>query len=143
MCRVDWVLLTADCVRCALRDERPGHSVRRLDKKVFPVVVSAQQSSYAMGVSPDGQLQHLYWGGPLWRTRKIYPRRPLEKPDISSFDPHQMLEAEEYPGWGGPRYLRTGVEDITRADGDRDSSPALFFSYNRRRHAGDNAKRHQ
>ena len=70
-----------------------------------------------MGVSNNGQLQHLYWGGPLWRADDLSPA--TEKEDISSFDPHQMLEAEEYPGWGGPRFYEPALK-ITRADGDRD-----------------------
>jgi len=85
------------------------------DKKVF--LLTTQQSSYAMGVSPDGQLQHLYWAGPLWRAADL--KAAPEKRDISSFDPHQMLEAEEYPAWGGPRYYETALK-VTRADGDRD-----------------------
>lgn len=70
-----------------------------------------------MGLSPDGQLQHLYWGGPVWRIDDLQPAAQAR--DISSFDPHQMLENEEYPGWGGPRYYEPALK-ITRADGDRD-----------------------
>lgn len=70
-----------------------------------------------MGVGPTGELQHLYWGGPLWRLEDIPAAR--EQRDISSFDPHQMLENEEYPGWGGARYYEPALK-ITRADGDRD-----------------------
>jgi len=93
-----------------------GQSVQYLpDKKVF--LLTSQQSSYAMGVSPDGQLQHLYWAGPLWRADDLGPAK--EGHEISSFDPHQMMEAEEYPGWGGPRYYETALK-VTRADGDRD-----------------------
>jgi alpha-galactosidase len=93
-----------------------GQSVQYLsEKKVF--LLTTKQSSYAMGVSPNGELQHLYWAGPLWRADDL--KAAAEKRDISSFDPHEMLEAEEYPGWGGPRYYETALK-ITRADGDRD-----------------------
>lgn len=85
------------------------------DKKLW--LITTQTSSYAMGVSGDGQLQHLYWGGPLWRMDDLQPA--VQASDISSFDPHQMLENEEYPGWGGPRYYEPAVK-ITRADGNRD-----------------------
>ena len=85
------------------------------DKKLW--LITTEFSSYAMGVSPDGQLQHLYWGGPLWRIEDL-PAAAQQR-DISSFDPHQMLENEEYPGWGGPRYYEPALK-ITRADGDRD-----------------------
>ncbi|HEY1949934.1 MAG TPA: alpha-galactosidase [Bryobacteraceae bacterium] len=80
-------------------------------------LLTTAHSSYAMGVSPQGQLQNLYWGGPLWRMEDV--PAAVEQRDISSFDPHQMLEREEFPGWGGPRYYEPALK-ITRADGDRD-----------------------
>src|SRR6478752_7049702 len=80
-------------------------------------LLTNRASSYAMGVSPEGELQHLYWGGPLWRVEDV--PAAARKRDISSFDPHQMLENEEYPGWGGPRFDEPALK-ITRADGDRD-----------------------
>jgi alpha-galactosidase len=70
-----------------------------------------------MGVAPSGQLQHLYWGAPLWRTEDL--PSALSPRDISSFDPRQMLENEEFPGWGGPRYYEPALK-ITRQNGDRD-----------------------
>lgn len=70
-----------------------------------------------MGVDEQGELQHLYWGGPLWRVEDV-PRASTQK-DISSFDPHQMIENEEYPGWGGPRYYEPALK-VTRANGNRD-----------------------
>ncbi len=80
-------------------------------------LITTKSSSYAMGIGPDQQLQHLYWGAPLWRDEDIPAARSQQ--DISSFDPHQMLENEEYPGWGGPRYYEPALK-ITRADGNRD-----------------------
>ncbi|MBV8552179.1 MAG: alpha-galactosidase [Acidobacteriaceae bacterium] len=80
-------------------------------------LITTPHSSYAMGVGPSGELQHLYWGGPLWRIEDVPAAQ--QRQDISSFDPHQMIENEEYPGWGGPRYYETALK-ITRADGDRD-----------------------
>ena len=35
------------------------------DRKLW--LLTTGQSSYAMGVGVNGQLQHLYWGAPLWR----------------------------------------------------------------------------
>src|SRR6201997_2570026 len=84
-------------------------------KKIW--LITTPSTSYAMGVSSDGQLQHLYWGGPLWRIEDL-PAAKTER-DISSFDPHQMLENEEYPGWGGARYYEPALK-IARDDGDRD-----------------------
>ncbi len=93
-----------------------AQSIRFLeDRKLW--LITTSHNSYAMGVAPDGQVQHLYWGGPLWRTEDI-PSAATAR-DISSFDPHQMLENEELPGWGGPRYYEPGLK-ISRADGDRD-----------------------
>lgn len=80
-------------------------------------LITTPDSSYAMGVSPDGLLQHLYWGGPLWRIEDV-PAAVTHR-DISSFDPHEMLENEEFAGWGGPRYYEPALK-ISRADGDRD-----------------------
>jgi alpha-galactosidase len=80
-------------------------------------LLTTRQSSYAMGVSPDGSLLNLYWGAPLWRIADL--PAAAQRSDISSFDPRQMIENEEFPGWGGPRYYEPGVK-ITREDGDRD-----------------------
>ncbi|HEY3841110.1 MAG TPA: alpha-galactosidase [Bryobacteraceae bacterium] len=80
-------------------------------------LLTTSQSSYAMGVSPDGSLLNLYWGAPLWRIADL--PAAAQRHDISSFDPHEMIENEEFPGWGGPRYYEPAVK-ITRADGDRD-----------------------
>ncbi len=85
------------------------------ERKVW--LVTTRESSYAMGVADDGALQHLYWGAPLWRVEDI--PQAVRRRHISSFDPRQMLENEEFPGWGGPRYYEPAVK-ITRGDGDRD-----------------------
>ncbi|MDQ6678691.1 MAG: alpha-galactosidase [Acidobacteriota bacterium] len=80
-------------------------------------LLSTAQSSYALGVDPNGALQHLYWGASLWRLEDVPPA--AAKRDISSFDPHQMIENEEFPGWGGPRYYEAALK-IVRPNGDRD-----------------------
>ncbi len=80
-------------------------------------VLSTAKSTYAMGIGADGALRHLYWGGPLWRAEDL-AATPVRR-DISSFDPRQMLEAEEFPGWGGPRYYEPALK-IAREDGNRD-----------------------
>jgi alpha-galactosidase len=85
------------------------------NRKVW--LLNTRVSSYAMGISPEGELQHLYWGGPLWRIADVPAARTRN--DISSFDPHEMLENEEFAGWGGKRFYETALK-ITRADGDRD-----------------------
>jgi alpha-galactosidase len=80
-------------------------------------LLTTRQSSYAMGLGADGALRHLYWGAPLWRAEDLVA--PPARRDISSFDPRQMLEAEEFPGWGGPRYYEPALK-ISRDDGNRD-----------------------
>ncbi len=94
----------------------PAQSIQFIQAKKIWLLTTAQ-NSYAMGLGADGQLEHVYWGAHLWRTEDLSPITP--KPDISSFDPHQMLENEEFPGWGGPRYYEPALK-ITRSDGDRD-----------------------
>ncbi len=106
-----WLLLSCMGV-CSLS----AQSIRFLPaKKIW--LLTTSQNSYAMGLGPDGQLEHLYWDAPLWRADDLQAATP--KHDISSFGPHQMLENEEYPGWGGPRYYEPALK-ITRNDGDRD-----------------------
>src|SRR5437764_7713180 len=93
-----------------------GQSIQFVEsRKIW--LLTTHDSSYAMGVSPEGALQHLYWGAPLWRAEEL----PLisTRRDISSFDPHQMIENEEFPGWGGPRYYDPPLK-IARENGDRD-----------------------
>jgi len=70
-----------------------------------------------MSVNERGELQHLYWGGPLWRVDDIPAAQGGR--DASSFDPAQSLINEEFLGWGGTRYMEPSVK-ITRANGVRD-----------------------
>ena len=98
------------------------------ERKIW--LLTTAHSSYAMGVGATGQLQHLYWGAPLWRLQDL-PVAPGAQ-DISSFDPRQMLENEEFPGWGGPRYYEPALK-IMRPDGDRD----LVLRYASHRMAGN------
>ena len=89
----------------------PGQSIQYSDaRKVW--LLTTSHSSYAMGVAADGALRNLYWGAPLWRLDDL--NAPTPRRDISSFDPRQMLENEEYPGWGGPRYYEPALK-ISRA----------------------------
>ena len=93
-------------------------------------LLTTRQSSYAMGLGADGALRHLYWGAPLWRADDL--AAPPTRRDISSFDPRQMLDAEEFPGWGGPRYYEPALK-ITRENGSRD----LVLRYASHRISGD------
>src|SRR6185437_11604249 len=97
-------------------------------KKVF--LLTTRQNSYAMGIAADGALRNLYWGAPLWRADDF--AAPPNRRDLSSFDPRQMLEAEEFPGWGGPRYYEPALK-LSREDGDRD----LVLKYTSHRISGN------
>ena len=57
-------------------------------------------------------------GAPRCGASTISPVPPARR-DVSSFDPRQMMEAEEFPGWGGPRYYEPALK-ITRENGVRD-----------------------
>src|ERR1017187_4846768 len=80
-------------------------------------LLTTRDSSYAMGVDPNGTLQHLYWGAPLWRADDV-PAAALRR-ELSSFDPPEMLQREEFAAWGGTRYYEPALK-VTRADGNRD-----------------------
>jgi alpha-galactosidase len=93
-------------------------------------LLSTRDSAYALGVAADGSLRYIYWGAPLWRIAEL--PTPAPRRDVSSFDPRQMLENEEYPGWGGPRYYEPALK-IAAASGNRD----LVLHYVSHRMAGN------
>ena len=76
-------------------------------KKVW--LLHTDSSAYALGVNPRGELENLYWGGPLWRMDDIPAAQGGR--DASSFDPAQSLINEEFVGWGGARYLEPERQD--------------------------------
>jgi len=93
-----------------------GQSIRfSEDRRIF--LLTTSQSSYALGIAPDRSLRHVYWGPPLWNLADLPALSPAR--ELSSFDPRQMMENEEFPGWGGTRYYEPALK-ITREDGDRD-----------------------
>ncbi len=98
------------------------------DRKVF--LLTTSQNSYAMGIAADGSLRHMYWGAPLWNLADLPALAPAR--ELSSEDPRQMMENEEFPGWGGTRYYEPALK-ITREDGDRD----LVLVYASHRIAGN------
>src|SRR5258708_30296378 len=74
-------------------------------KKVF--LLTTRQNSYALGITADGALRHIYWGAPLWRADDL--AAPAQRRDLSSFDPPQMLEAAQFPGSGLARYYEPAL----------------------------------
>src|SRR5579885_1892228 len=112
MCRVTLALTVS--VLCAVTLN--AHSIQYAEaRKIW--LLNTGSSSYALGLAEDGAVRHLYWGAPLWRIDDL-PSLARRR-DLSSFDPRQMMENEEYPGWGGPRYYEAALK-VARADGDRD-----------------------
>lgn len=93
-----------------------GQAIRYDEARKLWLLTMGEQS-YAMGVDAHNTLRNLYWGPALWRIDDLSAPKAMR--DLSSFDPHQMLENEEYAGWGGPRYYETALK-LIRADGDRD-----------------------
>jgi len=80
-------------------------------------LLHTESSAYAMGVNARGELQNLYWGGPIWRIADI-PAAQAPR-ELSSFDPSESLMNEEFAGWGSTRYPEPAVK-ITRAGAGRD-----------------------
>jgi alpha-galactosidase len=93
-------------------------------------ILRTDVSTYAVGVNQRGELQSLYWGGPLWRSEDVPPAQAA--PELSSFDPSQSLTNEEYIGWGGSRYFEPSLK-ISRANGVRD----LVLHYSSHKIDGD------
>jgi len=85
------------------------------DSKIW--ILTAGPVSYAMGVNERGDLQHLYWGRALWRAEDLAAARSGH--EWASFDLSPNTTPEEYPGWGGGRFIEPAVK-ITLASGVRD-----------------------
>jgi hypothetical protein len=79
----------------------------RYDEARHTWLLTTKQNSYAIGVDSNGALRNLYWGAPLWRMEDLPPVLPRR--ELSSFDPPQMMENEEFPGWGGTRYFEPAI----------------------------------
>jgi len=105
------------CLLFALTSILPAQSPIEYSAAKKLWVLRTDSSAAAIGVNPRGELQNLYWGGPLWRTDDL-PGATGGR-ELSSFDPSQSLENEEYVGWGGTRYFEPSVK-IARADGGRE-----------------------
>src|SRR5580700_6915850 len=96
--------LVVACLAAAALDAQSIQYVEA--RKVW--LLTTRDTSYAMAVGPDGALRNLYWGASLWRLEDL-PATPARR-DISSFDPRQMLENEEFPGRGGARYYEPALK---------------------------------
>ena len=87
-------------------------------------------SSCVIGINERNELQTVYWGGPITRAGDFTSAHST--PDRSSFDPSATRTREEYPAWGGTRYVEPALK-VTRANGDRD----LVLKYRDHKITGD------
>jgi alpha-galactosidase len=85
------------------------------DKKLF--ALDAGEVSYVFGVNERGELQHVYWGGRLWRDEDLNPARSDR--GWSSFDLSSMTTPQEYPGWGAGLVVEPSIK-VSFPDGNRD-----------------------
>jgi alpha-galactosidase len=73
--------------------------------------------TYVVGVNERDELQHVYWGGRLWRDQDL--RAAHSRPSDDSTEPSTTTTPEEFPGWGGARYFEPCMK-VSREDGVRD-----------------------
>ncbi|HVX66057.1 MAG TPA: alpha-galactosidase [Bryobacteraceae bacterium] len=77
-------------------------------------VLDTEHTSYVLGRDAKGLIQHMYWGARIARAEDFGTAHAF--PEHSSFDP---AEGEEYPGWGGFRYVEPCLK-VTFDGGVRD-----------------------
>lgn len=79
-------------------------------------VLETSNTAYTLGLNPAGLLTHCYWGARLpYITDYPVPANPVNWPNDGT--PH--LTSEEYPGYGGLRYIDPCLK-VHFADGVRD-----------------------
>ena len=82
--------------------------------------------SYIIGVNEKNELQSIYWGRRLWRDDDLAAAHTNS--EWASFDNYGNTTPQEYPGWGGGRYIEPCLK-VTLADGVRDLV-LHYVSYN-------------
>ena len=73
--------------------------------------------SYVIGLNEKNELQPIYWGKRLWRDDDLAAAH--SNPEWASFDNSGNTTPQEYPGWGGGRYIEPCLK-VTLPDGVRD-----------------------
>jgi len=86
--------------------------------------------SYVIGVNERNELEPIYWGKRLWRDDDLAAAH--SQPEWASFDLSSTTTPQEFPGWGGGRYIEPCLK-VTLPDGVRD----LVLKYVTHRIAGD------
>ncbi|HEX7974963.1 MAG TPA: alpha-galactosidase [Anaerolineales bacterium] len=80
-------------------------------------VLETRASGYALGLNDAGLLVHRYWGPRLPRLADYLPAAGTA--EWASFNGPAQLAREEYPGYGGLKYIDPCLK-VTFADGVRD-----------------------
>lgn len=80
-------------------------------------VLETDHTGYAFGLNRAGLLAHSYWGERLPNAQDYPPAPPLRS--WQSFSGELHLTPEEYPGYGGIKYIDPCLK-VTFADGVRD-----------------------
>lgn len=80
-------------------------------------VLETEHTGYAFGLNQAGLLAHSYWGERLPNAQDYPPAPPLRSWQSFNGEPH--LTPEEYPGYGGIKYIDPCLK-VTFADGVRD-----------------------
>lgn len=80
-------------------------------------VLETDHTGYAFGLNQAGLLAHSYWGERLPNPQDYPPAPPRRS--WQSFSPEAHLTPEEYPGYGGIKYIDPCLK-LTFADGVRD-----------------------
>jgi alpha-galactosidase len=79
-------------------------------------VLDTDRTTYAIGVNENGVVQHMYWSAKIRGEDLPAPRTARSR---SSFDPSETMTPEEYPAWGGMRYIEPALK-ATFDNGNRD-----------------------
>jgi alpha-galactosidase len=80
-------------------------------------ILDAGESTYVVGVNERDELQNIYFGRRVWRDADWKPAHSY--PQWDGVDPSTNVTPEEYPGWGGLRFMEPCLK-VTLADGVRD-----------------------
>jgi alpha-galactosidase len=126
-----WAVLCASSLMIPMMTSAaPGSGAPRYlaDRRLW--VLDGGPVTYVVGLNERNELQHVYWGGRLWRDDDLRAARVV--PQYDGVDPSTTTTPEEYPGWGGARFFEPCVK-VTLADGVRD----LVLKYASHEIAGD------
>jgi alpha-galactosidase len=83
-------------------------------------ILETRSVGYAFGPNDTGLLTHCYWGRRLPQPADYPP--PISPNAWASFNGAAQLTPEEYPGYGGTKYIEPCLK-VTFADGVRDFVP--------------------